>query len=213
MQDSAKRGVFVSALVALIAAFGNSAWAQTNVENFETGDLTGPQSRWSWHTGANALWSCTMSAPHGGLYCAKAGGITHNQSSYLETRYYVNTSATISFWYKTDTEAGKDLLKFYIDGSLKLTDSGSKGWTQFTSAQAVTTGPHTFRWEFTRDASGDYGSNMVWLDDIVFPLADGITVISPSQSGEVWFDSESHAIRWISMGAMGSSVTLQYTTE
>src|SRR5688572_4080898 len=114
--------VYLSCCVVLTTA---TSQAQNNVENFESGYLTGPNATWPWRTGGSAAWTLTAVAPHAGVYCAQSGSPTHNQTNWLELRYVVNTSANISFWCKTSTETNKDVLRFLIDGVVQTNFSGN----------------------------------------------------------------------------------------
>ena len=83
-------------LLLLVSAV-DGASAQANVEDFETGFMTGEYARWPWKTGGNAPWDCTAADKHGGLYAAQSGAIGHGQTSSFEIRYFVNAPSTISF--------------------------------------------------------------------------------------------------------------------
>lgn len=65
------------------------------------------------------------------------------------------------------SENNYDFLRFKIDGTEQYAWSGELDWTQATSS--VTSGTHTFRWEYTKDSSISSGSDTAWIDDIVFP--------------------------------------------
>ncbi len=187
--------------------------AQENVENFESGYFIGPNANWPWRTGGNSAWGLTAISPRTGTYCAQSGNLGHSQTNWAELRLVVNTSANISFWFKTSTETNKDVLRFLIDGVVQTNFSGNTPWSMFTSANPVGPGPRVFRWEFVRDASGDGGNNLVWIDDITLPIADGITIITTNGPNTVWHDGDPQEIKWRSIGAVGSTVKLEYSTD
>lgn len=164
-------------------AMSTAALAEPAHEGFETGFITGPEALWPWSTGGHQPWTAVLESPRSGDYCAQAGAIGHNQASYMEISLNVAATSEISFWYRTSTESGGDFLRFKQNGNERGAWSGENDWTQATFA--VGRGLHTFRWEFTRNASGDGGSNLVWVDDITFPIGTGISVKTPQGGRDV----------------------------
>jgi hypothetical protein len=55
-------------------------------------------------------------------------------------------------------------LRFYIDGTLKNSISGSTSWAQKT--YTVTTGSHVLKWTYVKDASVSSGSDCGWVDKL-----------------------------------------------
>jgi hypothetical protein len=136
----------------------------TTGEGFETGNF----SAYPWVLGGNANWTVVNTAPHSGTYCAQSGDITHSQASSLSVVRNVAAAGEISFWYKVSSEGGWDYLHFYIDGEHLGSWCGEVDWTQVF--YPVTTGEHTFAWEYTKDGSVDMGADCGWIDDISFPV-------------------------------------------
>ena len=182
-----------AALVLVALAAGNSggvglAQAQ-NFEGFEAGSL-GP----AWQTGGDAPWFVQSTTVHSGSFAAQAGEIGDNGSSWLEISGNVPADGAISFWYKVSSESGRDFLHFYIDGQEMGKWSGETGWQQ--AIFPITAGPHTLRWEYTKDGSGSSGSDTAWLDDIFFPFAvekpkPTTFTVSPGQSIQKAIDAAS----------------------
>ena len=133
------------------------------IEDFETGNF----ARFPWQFSGNANWVTTTVAPYQGLYCAKSGTITHNQSTELSIQCNVAAAGNISFYYKVSSEAGYDFLKFYIDGAQQGQWSGELGWTP--GSYAVSAGTHTFKWGYYKDGNVSNGSDCGWIDYVVFP--------------------------------------------
>ena len=136
----------------------------TAAENFETGGFT----TYPWQRSGNANWSITSLDKQDGIYSARSGVITDNQSTSLSLAI-TSASGNISFYCKVSSESGYDFLRFYIDNMLQGSWSGSATWQLQT--YAITAGPHTFQWTYSKDGSGNSGSDCAWIDAINFPLS------------------------------------------
>lgn len=140
------------------------------LEDFETGDF----EKYEWELSGNQPWTITNEYPYQGLYSARSGAITGNQSSIIEITYKVMESDSISFIRKVSSEAG-DKLKFYINNELVSDWSGTtEGWRR--EAFAVTAGNKTFKWIYAKNASGNTGSDKAWLDNIYLPSPSALTL-------------------------------------
>ena len=128
-------------------------------ENFETGDF----SLYNWQHSGNAAWNIVSDIVYEGTYAAKSGVITDSQQSTLQVDIDVDKDY-ISFYRKVSSESSFDYLRFYIDDVEQNKWSGEIGWSQETFP--VTTGPHTFKWAYTKDGSVSTGSDCAWLDQI-----------------------------------------------
>ncbi len=136
------------------------------IEPFETGDF----SAMAWQFGGNADWAIDAAHSHEGSYSARSGVILSSQTSEVEVTLDGCRDGSISFWYKTSSESGGDFLNFYIDDSLNNSWSGEIDWAEATFP--VSSGSHTFRWEYAKDGSLSSGSDRVWLDLVHFPVVD-----------------------------------------
>jgi len=132
-------------------------------DGFETGNLNGMP----WVTNGNANWYVQTQTVHNGAYAARSGDIGDSQSSNLQVTVNCGAGGTVSFWYKVSSEASYDYLEFYVDGTRLDRWSGEVGWAQYTTT--VTSGNHTFRWNYTKDWSVSNGTDSGYVDDIVFP--------------------------------------------
>ena len=112
--------------------------------------------------------------PYEGSYCVKSGAIGDNQSTSLAINLEVHSEGEISFYRKVSSESGFDKLYFYIDGNEKGNWSGEVSWGQLTYALPV--GHHELKWTYKKDVYVANGSDCAWLDNIVFPPSDVITV-------------------------------------
>ena len=142
-----------------------STTATPTGDDFETGSFsTNP-----WTFGGNANWTITSADKYAGTYSARAGVITHSQTSYMQVVAIVG-AGNITFYKKVSSESGYDFLKFYIDGVLQNSSwSGTVVWSQ--NSYTVTAGSHTFKWTYSKDGSVSSGSDTAWVDNIVFPTA------------------------------------------
>ena len=142
------------------------------VEDFETGDF----SSYSWDFSGNANWTVTNQNPYEGIYSAKSGVIGDNQVSSIFLTADVSTNGEISFWYKVSSEDSYDYLRFYIDNNALDGWSGTVAWSQAT--YPVTSGTHTFKWEYSKDYSVSSGDDCAWVDFIIFPPFGGVSPLS-----------------------------------
>jgi hypothetical protein len=143
------------------------------MEDFETGDFL----KFDWVQSGNAPWTITLIDPYEGVYSAKSGLITNDQTSELQISMQVSLPDTISFWKKVSCEKGSnwggtyywyDHMEFLIDGvSLGRWDGIDANWSK--AEYPVGTGTHTFSWVYKKDGSVSEGDDCAWLDFIVFP--------------------------------------------
>ena len=140
------------------------------VEDFETGDF----EKYNWELSGNQPWEITNEYPYQGLFSARSGAITGNQTSVIQISYVVMENDSISFIRKVSSEAG-DKLKFYINNELISDWSGTtEGWRR--EAYAVAPGSKTFKWIYAKNASGNTGSDKAWLDNIHLPSPTALTI-------------------------------------
>ncbi|MBN2175613.1 MAG: choice-of-anchor D domain-containing protein [Bacteroidales bacterium] len=133
------------------------------LEDWETGDFT----LFPWTSGGNAAWTITNSEIYEGVYAAKSGTITDNQTSELTLILQTSAEDDISFYRKVSSESGYDYLRFYVDGVQKGEWSGTVDWSQVN--YTVSAGLHTFKWVYSKDYSISTGSDCAWVDYIIFP--------------------------------------------
>ncbi len=121
----------------------------------------------SYTTGGDASWFYQSATTHDGSSSAQSGVITHSQSTFVQTT--VTGFGTISFWWKVSSDSGYDYLRFYIDGAEQTGRiSGTTGtWAQKTFTVAAA-GVHTFKWAYTKDSSGNSGSDCGWVDEVIW---------------------------------------------
>jgi vibriolysin len=112
-------------------------------------------------SGTGSWYSQTTTTYYGGD-AAQSPVITHSQSSSMQTT--ISGKTTVKFYWRVSSESGYDYLRFYIDGTLKNSISGSTSWAQ--KSYTVTTGSHTLKWTYSKDASVSSGSDCGWVDKL-----------------------------------------------
>jgi len=133
------------------------------VEDWETGTF----NKFPWSFSGNNNWELDNTTIWEGSYSAHTRPIANNQNVSLNLSYNVMYDDSISFYRKVSSEMLHDALSFYID-NLKVGQwSGNQNWKRMV--YPVTAGPHTFRWDYTKDGAGSGGQDAAWVDFIVFP--------------------------------------------
>ena len=126
------------------------------VDGFETGTLGAEYT-----TGGDAEWYVVGSGAHAGSYCARAGVISHYDTTWM-TRTVAG--GELSFWYRVSSESGYDWFNFYVDGDRKIHVAGESGWQHYSTTLA--TGSHELKWEYTKDVNTTSGSDTAWIDEL-----------------------------------------------
>ena len=139
------------------------------------------QPTWTFATSGGAPWYGQTAVSMDGVAAAQAGAITHSQVTAFDFSGNF-ASGRLSFWYKVSSEQGYDFLRFYVDGTPVLATSGEVPWTQFTWVLGA--GPHTLRWDYSKDTVVSVGSDTAWVDYIDF--TDGVpgTAARPDFNGD-----------------------------
>ena len=114
-------------------------------------------------TRGDAEWFHQTSQAYSDQDAAQSGPIGHDQVSVMET--VVIGPGTMSFRWKTSSEANHDSLVFYIDGEPSANSlSGITSWQ--TRGEAIAQGPHSLAWAYIKDGSQDVGSDCGWVDAV-----------------------------------------------
>ncbi len=158
-------------------------YSQTGSVNdgFESGSL-GP----AYTTGGNLPWYVASGVAHAGTYAARAGAISHSQTSWMTCSA---EAGPLSFWYRVSSEANYDFFNFYIDGQQKLHKSGTVNWTYYSTTLGA--GSHLLKWEYVKDAGVNGGSDTCWIDDLTITTDatawhDIIALTEPGASSTPW---------------------------
>ena len=163
------------------------------IEEWENGTFT----QHEWVNNSQYPWVIVNDANEavGGSYYAKSGNAGRNNSQ-SDLELTINTTdGEVSFYAKVASEPDYDFFKFYIDGVEQLSVSGgvvqtggsnynptySDTCTWQRYAYPVTSGTHTIKFSFTKDAYVGAGSDCAKVDNITWPTADG--EIAPMPEG------------------------------
>jgi hypothetical protein len=103
---------------------------------------------------------------------AVPGGDTFGARLELPAIYVGPSGGTVSFNWRVDSELGKDLLHFALDGDEKTpTGFPHSGPSRAVSWQrtkfSLPTGVHVCSWTYTKDKSVNIGSDTAWIADVV----------------------------------------------
>lgn len=166
-------------------------------EDWETGDFT----KFEWETGGDVPFQVSNIYPFEGIFSAKSGAVDDNQMSELEIDVEVMIADSLTFVYKVSSQTNKDKLKFYINNTLMDEWSGMASlWNRV--AYPVSTGNHTFKWVYEKDASGMVGYDCAWIDFITFPPLMTLTCYAGPDAqncqGES-FQCQGEATDWVSV--------------
>ena len=78
------------------------------------------------------MWYGQPTTTHDGVDAARAGAITHFQSSFMEVARRF-PEGQVAFWCRVSSETSFDYLRFYVDGVQGFALSGESGWVQQVS--------------------------------------------------------------------------------
>ena len=155
---------------------GTFAFAVGNVmEDFETGNF----SKFNWINDNNRPWTVSNANAYAGSYSAKSGNIGDSQSTSLSIQIECFVEGEISFYKKVSSESGYDKLYFYIDNNEKASWSGEVNWSKET--YTLTPGMHELKWTYKKDVYASSGSDCAWIDNIVFPPTEVITITQETE--------------------------------
>jgi carboxypeptidase T len=141
----------------------NFQLTEANAESFESGEFGA-----GWTFSGNLPWVIDNSTAWDGMYSARSGGITHNQSTSMLYTAETDSPGMIYFYRKVSSESNYDFLRFYINDELQGQWSGNLDWEEVSFD--VMPGYNTFRWTYMKDGSVSSGEDCGWIDFIIFPL-------------------------------------------
>jgi hypothetical protein len=182
-------------------------------ETFETGDF----STFAWKSLGESLWSIDSSTSNTGTYSARSGAITDANLTTLQVEMNIPVSGQISFFKKISSEADKDKLTFYIDSNVKGEWSGEVDWSR--EVFPVNAGTHKFKWIYMKNSSGSYGDDCCWIDDVLFPSNNLVTLL-PALEVDVHTNLNEVTLTWESndptdnyiIRKNGEQVSIQHET-
>jgi len=158
-------------------------------EGFESGNF----AAYDWVNNSSSPWTIQSSNVYTGAFAAKAGTITHLQTTTLNITMEISAAGFISFFNKVSSEANYDYMRFFIDGAQQAQWSGTIDWT--LRSFAVQPGNRTFAWTYYKDQGVNSGSDTAWLDHIVFP-PHGSAPLAPTNLIALPLSSQQIQLAW-----------------
>ncbi len=119
------------------------------------------------NTSGNNAWVRTSEESYDGDYSLCSADISDGQTSSLEATVNILNAGDVSFYRKVSSEESYDWLYFYIDGEKKGEWSGEEDWAKVS--YPVSSGNHTFKWDYQKDGYSLSGEDKAWIDYIEFP--------------------------------------------
>ncbi len=157
-----------------------------------------------WSTGGTTNWFGQANETHDGVSAAQCGNLTMSETSWLEAP--VTGTGYLSWWWKTSSQSGSDVLAFYLDGVSLHALSGTNAWTQY--AQWIGEGTHTCRWVYAKNS---FGTAAAWVDEVTFwPVQEPLLYLS-SQEVFTYMERGDPACEWSFEVANAGLSNLNYT--
>ena len=136
--------------------------APSEAISFESGEFP---AQYDFSFSGNANWFIADDNANYGLYSARSDDIDDREVSRMHLSVELIENGSVSFWEKVSSEQNYDFLNFYIDNALQNSWSGSSDWSNHS--YDLTSGEHTFIWEYDKDTYVSNGSDCAWIDDIL----------------------------------------------
>lgn len=152
----------------------NYTLTQSQAENFEGSIPDGI-------TFSGGNWTRSNTTAYNGDYCMQSAAIGNSTSTSMLLTLKFAEAGNFSFAKKVSSESSYDYLKFYIDDVLQDKWSGSVDWDADTFA--VTSGTHTFKWAYVKDAAEYGGSDCAWVDFIETPVTRQDVIFTTTING------------------------------
>jgi|GEM_PF-952809 len=134
-----------------------------------------------------ATWLGETAITFDGVDAAQSASIGDSTSSKMVAAS-IQGPATVSFYYRVDSQQGSDFLKFSVDGVQNLNVSGFVDWTRLSTT--IPAGSHTLAWEYQKDASGSAGTDAAWVDKLIIATSPPPVISSagfaPARTGVVF---------------------------
>ncbi len=115
-----------------------------------------------WHVAGDA-------GAYEGVYALKSDEIDDGESAAVQMEGMF-AGGNVSFRVRVSSEPNFDALRFYVDGELQTSWSGTAvaGW-QMSPTYVLDPGHHVLRWEYAKDASLAVGQDAAYIDALVTP--------------------------------------------
>lgn len=137
-------------------------------------------------SGGYPTWEASTTRPISGSYSLKSASITNNGQSWLVLGDSIHDTGVLNFDYRTSSETGYDLLKFYVNGTgpcWRMSGNEATG-----SMRLVVPSGASIAFAYTKDSSDLAGDDAVWIDNLLVPWATGSNA---TPDGLGWYISSS----------------------
>ena len=163
-------------------------------DDFETGDFTANEWKIEAPSGASCKWVIDSVNAYEGKYCAKSDGVVNNKYAKLKVQLEVLEDGPLSFFVKTSSEAGYDVLEFLVNSLVDQKWSGEIGWTQYT--RKMKKGSYALEWRYRKDTSGSEGDDLAYLDNICFPPISVVKMLESVKNLKYTIQNETVTLTW-----------------
>ncbi len=120
-----------------------------------------------WNLGPNGKkWTVTEDPTALGGHCLRSPSINDNVSANLNIGYNANVTSTFSFYHKTSTEEGDELV-LTLNGKEVESWSGISDWER--SEFELHEGTNVIKFTYKKNGSGSAGEDAVMIDELRFP--------------------------------------------
>ena len=161
-------------------------------EDFEAGNF----NSFDWQFDGDAEWTIAGDAQEGS-YCAQSGDIDDGQSTSMKMVVEFPYADVVSFYRKLHCDY-YDKLYFLVDGQQYAMWQGGNStvvpWEQFT--YTIPQGTHTLEWKYKKDVSDSFGSDCVYVDNIVLPAANVMTSLDAVKNLKAEVEEDNISLTW-----------------
>ena len=138
-------------------------------------------SNLDWVSTGDSSWIGQTAISHDGVDAGQSGVIASNEFSEINTT--IVGPGTLTFYWKVSSETNYDFLRVFIDGTQQEEISGEVDWELKTIA--IPSDSHIFSITYNKDGSVNSGSDMGWVDQVLFTPSSYIVTPSSISGGSI----------------------------
>ncbi len=183
--NSMTQGQFADILFSFVSgAYSGSKIIGQVVGEFDEDFETGAFAKYNWDISTDKSWAIDSTVMFEGDYSMRsAATLGDDEISSISLTMNVLTADTLSFYSKVSTESGYDKFSFIVDGDQKGEWSGNKAW--FRKDYLISSGTHTFTWQYAKDYYQTANLDAVWVDYIKFPPTDAWSSLEYNEEANI----------------------------
>lgn len=160
----------------------------------------------AWHTGGDQLWMAQTGVHDGTGDALRSGVIGDNQRTWVQVT--TTFSGLLSYSALILSESGSDFLRVYRNGvelqELAISGTSPGAFARYTLV--IPSGENTYRWEYSKDASGSVSADAAWLDRVVIETMPVYHIVA-----NTWPTSEAGSITGDGYYQLSSTCSLSTT--